>query len=907
MIKDRIGSNKIPEMRAPHGIRRPLFICVAAMALLLEISPASQMLAQTGLAPGREALRSGDYQKAQEYFEAALKAKSNPEDSQAGLLQAMHEKGAYREGATRADEFLATRETSVSLHLLRGRFAQALGDYPGAEKHFRRAIALAGASWNATKMDATRDLGDLLEKLGRKNEAQPLWEQLLDRYRARQASGSQELGDVAVAAWRRGYVQDAKDIFIDATCAECGPTPSLESLVNFGLLFVEKYNTTDAQGVFRDCLKINQAYAGALAGIAAAKEFEDNDEAEGYARAALEANPNFVPALNLLAVLHMGEENYDNAYTEVQKALAINPADLESLSLKAVYFLFKEDAANFASVEKQVLGINPGYGSFYHTLAESLVMRRKYREAVDYNRKAISLDPELWAAHASLGINLTRIGEMEEGRREIEKAFAGDPFNVWAFNSLDLMDQMDKFVQRKSEHFVFSMDVTDEPVLYPYLQKLAEEAYSKLSQRYGFTPKGPIRVELFPDHGGFAVRTVGLPGLGALGVCFGNVIAMDSPQARKTDTFNWGSTLWHEFAHVITLQATNHNIPRWYAEGLSVYEERRARPGWGDNADTMFFKAYQAGKLLKVSELNAGMMRPTSPEQIGLSYLQAASVCEMIEEKFGFEKIKQTLALFAENKTPAEVFRQALGWDPPAFDAEYERFLDARLKPIAARLNFGTSAQSSGPVEGDASSKQELARRLQGNPNDFFANLQMGRLLLKENDKREAETYLKKAAQLFPEFVEPGNPYQLLSEIYLSEQRENEALTELLAWSRIDENTAVPLIQAAKIYRNRKDWKAMAGTLESSVYIDPYDETVYAGLGNAAMEAGDCAAAAAAYQALLGMKTSDPARAHYDLARAWFLCGKKPDARREVLRSLEIAPSYIEAQELLLKLSGGNP
>jgi hypothetical protein len=29
---------------------------------------------------------------------------------------------------------------------------------------------------------------------------------------------------------------------------------------------------------------------------------------------------------------------------------------------------------------------------------------------------------------------------------------------------------------------------------------------------------------------------------------------MDSPSARKPDAFKWGSTLWHEFMHVISLQ-----------------------------------------------------------------------------------------------------------------------------------------------------------------------------------------------------------------------------------------------------------------------------------------------------------------------------------------------------------------
>src|SRR5207249_6250298 len=86
-----------------------------------------------------------------------------------------------------------------------------------------------------------------------------------------------------------------------------------------------------------------------------------------------------------------------------------------------------------------------------------------------------------------------------------------------------------------------------------YAPRLAEEAYAALTKKYGFTPKEqPLQVEVFPDHAGFAVRTLGLPGIGALGVCFGNVIALDSPRARKPGQFNWGSTLWHEFAHVIT-------------------------------------------------------------------------------------------------------------------------------------------------------------------------------------------------------------------------------------------------------------------------------------------------------------------------------------------------------------------
>ncbi len=55
-----------------------------------------------------------------------------------------------------------------------------------------------------------------------------------------------------------------------------------------------------------------------------------------------------------------------------------------------------------------------------------------------------------------------------------------------------------------------------------------------VGKRYEFTPKGPILIEMFPKHDDFAVRNVGLPGMiGALGACFGRVVTMDSPRARR--------------------------------------------------------------------------------------------------------------------------------------------------------------------------------------------------------------------------------------------------------------------------------------------------------------------------------------------------------------------------------------
>jgi Flp pilus assembly protein TadD len=57
---------------------------------------------------------------------------------------------------------------------------------------------------------------------------------------------------------------------------------------------------------------------------------------------------------------------------------------------------------------------------------------------------------------------------------------------------------------------------------------------------------------------------------------------------------------------------------------------------------------------------------------------------------------------------------------------------------------------------------------------------------------------------------------------------------------------------------------------------------------------------------LVALDPPDKAQAHYDLARSLDAVGNRAEARRQVLRSLEIAPGFEKAQELLLKLRSAN-
>ena len=227
------------------------------------------------------------------------------------------------------------------------------------------------------------------------------------------------------------------------------------------------------------------------------------------------------------------------------------------------------------------------------------VAARNYRfdEAAEHTRRAIDDRSRERRAHADLGAHLMRTGDERNARRALEMAFRADPFDVVTYNLLGLLDTLDELRddprRRHGDQAASRRRRRDARVR----AGAGAGGARALSKRWNFTPKGPILIEMFPRHDDFAVRTSGLPGMiGALGACFGRVVTMDSPKARPPGEFNWGATLWHEMAHVITLQLSNQRIPRWLTEGISVFEEKRARPEWGREMEVPFAGAMDGGR-----------------------------------------------------------------------------------------------------------------------------------------------------------------------------------------------------------------------------------------------------------------------------------------------------------------------
>ncbi|HSB11306.1 MAG TPA: tetratricopeptide repeat protein [Blastocatellia bacterium] len=867
-------------------------LSIIVLVLLFGCSFSSPAAQEITLARGRDLLLHGSYKEAIAVFTALIDKNTNDAGAIEGLVRAQIEIGEYAAADKRAREYLRSHPGEAGVRVALGEVELETGQYAEAASEFERASADSkGSVWLRARLGRA----GALRIQGKEDEARAAAQELVRYYNTDSPASAEELTLIAEAARILEKPKDANELFIDAR--EADPT-FVDAFNGQGELMNATYNYGDAASLFADALKVNPNSTRALIGLAASKQFESNEAQLVSIYKALEVNPNCVAALVHRASIDLEVENLEAVTIELDRAFKVNPNALDAIAVRASMFFLADKKAEFDSEIKRALAINPRAGEVFETLAVFAVNNRRYTDAVEFGRRAVELSPNLGSARTQLGIQLLRVGKVDEGRAQLDRAFAGDPFNVWAKNSLDLLDSMKDYVDTVRGPFIIKSEPKESGALSAYAADLAEEAHKMLTAKYRFTPRSPISIEVFPNHEDFAVRSLGLPGLGALGVCFGQVIAMDSPSARNPGEFNWGSTLWHEFTHVITLEMTDHRIPRWFSEGLSVFEERRARPGWGDNWSLENLKAISEGKFVKITELDAAFTRPKTPNGVALAYFQASQVCEFVDEKFGFDGILKMLALYKEGVKTIDVLQRVLKLTPAEFDRAFNDF-------IRAKSGAYIEAIGTGPVNapaGQTPSKEALLALAKAKPNDYFANLRLGAFLKKEGDVDQAIGHLRRAAELFPYYGGPGNPHTLLAEIYESKGQKPEAAAALETLVRYNETDAGALAKIARLKLDLGDRKGAAEALKQSFYIQPFDASLHKLAGGVYLELGNPSEAIREFRVQIALEPPDLAEAHYDLARAHEAAGNKGEARREVIRSLEIAPGFEKAQGLLLKL-----
>ena len=797
--------------------------------------------------------------------------------------------GRYDEAASIAgkDPF---DPTLVAIH------ARALierGRYADAEDLLRPAAERQPAS------DAALELGLLLTMLGRA-DASPFLARVAGQ--ADTASRATDLARSARALRALGRFNESNAAYRDAATA-APQDPAIQT--GWGEMFVEGRCQTcnaDALKSFQAALKEDSRWTPALIGLAQAMSDEDPPQAVAFAKKALELNASSVPARLFMAAETADAGRRDEARASIQKALDVNPSSLDAHALLAALAYVEDKQPEFEEHIAKVLSISPNYGEAYRLAGELAAHNYRFDEAVVLVRKGLTLDPRNPRSLSDLGTHLLRTGDEDGARVALEQSFKDHPYDVVSYNLLQMMDTLDKFVTVRDGIFVIRMDKTEAPVIGDSAVAMANQAMTALTKRYQFTPKGPVLVEIFPKHDDFAVRNVGLPGMvGALGACFGRVVTMDSPRARPPGEFQWEATLWHELAHVITLQMSNQRVPRWLTEGISVYEEKLARSEWARGMDVQYAGMLNRGETIKLTNLNAAF---TDPRLIGLAYYQASLLVEHLVDTYGDDGLHKLLRAYGQGLDTDAALKASLDTDLGQLQTGFDTTMDRIFGKMRVALKE--------PPEGVSLPKMsldDLKAYVAKDEGNYIAQMALGVQLRRGGDVDGAVAAFTKAAALVPMSAGDDSPHALIAEIALQRRDNAGAIAALQGVVAADFNNVEAARKLAGLMRDTgvTEPSRLEPVYQRIVAIDPFDADARTALGRVLMKQNKADAAVREFKAVVAMNPVDQASAHTDLAESYFQSGKRAEARRQTLAALEVAPSYERAQDLLLKLAEARP
>ncbi len=866
------------------------FVRAASLVAVVALCAPRVLAAQDD---GHDLFHAGKYQPAITALSKVPASDSDWAAAQRDLVRAYATIGKYDEAEAAARKAIASPKGAILWNPL-GEVLVTRGKLASAESAFVRAQATPDS------LIASLNLAVLHYDRGERDRAMKEFDRFIDVYNRSLGNDltSDDLMAVAVACEYLGendpqLFHDAQKAYDRSTSVD--PTNDAAK-VRLGELFLQKYDFDDAQKTFDEVLQTNPNDPRALVGAARRLQSDGQAGGDSLLRAALAINPDDPRARVLHAEALLGLEDYAGAQLDIDRALKTNPVGERALAVAAAIKYLTHDQAGFETIKQRALAADSHDAELYATLAELSADVRLYKQAADFARQGVALDAKDWHAWSVLGMNQLRLGQIDTGRVSLEKSFKGDPYNVWVKNTLDLLDTYKNYDLTTSTHFQFMIEKDESAILSVYLRDLAEQAYTTFQKRYAYTPPPPVRIEVFRSHADFSVRTVGLAGLGALGVSFGTTLAFDSPAAKDAGPFNWGSTVWHELAHTFTLGSTDNRIPRWFSEGLSVYEEHHAKPGWGFGVTPDFLAAYKAGKLVPVSRMNDGFMHPAYPEQVQFSYYQASLVCELIARDFGEPAILRMLQAYKDGATTDQVFQKVLNTDLPSFDKRFDTYLNTRFAAVLPGLT-----KQPPKITGETPIEAVIALAAKS-PNDFGTQLFAGEALIAHNELDKALPYIERARDIFPEYGGDDSPYALLAVLYEKKGDQRKEADALAKWTSLTETNIKALQKLATLLEQLGDAKGAADALDRAMFVNPFDVGMHQKLAELSHAAGDKERTVRERAAIVALGPVDKAAAEYDLAVAQHEAGDDVHARTSVLRSLEEAPNFEKAQTLLLTL-----
>ncbi|MEM7699365.1 MAG: hypothetical protein AAF236_13290, partial [Verrucomicrobiota bacterium] len=508
------------------------------------------------------------------------------------------------------------------------------------------------------------------------------------------------------------------------------------------------------------------------------------------------------------------------------------------------------------------------------------------------------MDPDYNPARLQLALDYLRLGEVEKAWPLAEAAADADPYNVLAFNLTVLQDEMESFAALTSPDFEIRMPREELEIYGQEALQLLTDAKKVLTEKYGVTIEEPTLVEFYPNQQDFAIRSFGsLGGEGLLGVCFGSVVTMNSPGSRTAGKNNWKATLWHEYAHVVTLTATRQKMPRWLSEGISVYEEKLHQSNWGQTMTPRYRRRIlEEGKITPIAEMSQAFFEAENGEDVMFAYYQSMLVVEFLVENFGEEALRGILTDLADGHLINDAIERRTR---PMAELEGEFAFYA--SDVATRYGEDVDWYQPEPEEVNPRSNLAVAAFLEANPRNFWARQTLTVDHLNRERWDEAISSADELINLLPEYTESANGYILKARAL---RAKGEFTAETAVLEKLAELSAEAYLTYQRLIEvnfEREAWAAVLTNSERSLAINPFTVSTHWCRGCALVAEGREAEAVTAFERTLALSPPNPSEVRVRLGG--LLKEESPDeARRHVLDALADSPRYRDGHTLLLEL-----
>jgi hypothetical protein len=682
--------------------------------------------------------------------------------------------------------------------------------------------------------------------------------------------------------------------------AEKLESPPREAFQATGELALDKHDFALAADAFRAGLAKFPDDPDLQAGLARAFESGDRDEMLKAITAALAINPRNVPSLLLMADHLIDAEQYDDAERQLGLVLKVNPYQPEALAYRAVLAHLRNDPEHekeFRELGLRFWKTNPQVD---HLIGLKLSQKYRFEEGAAAQKRALAFEPNYLPARRQLAEDYLRLGQNEQGWELAKAVHDQDAYDVTAYNLTVLHDQMAKFQTLTNADFIVHMSPLEAQLYGDRVLELLVRAKETLGRKYGVELTRPTTVEIFPEQKDFAVRTFGMPGNpGYLGVCFGSVITANSPASQAPNPANWEDVLWHEFCHVITLNATRNRMPRWLSEGISVYEERQANPAWGDKMNLAFRGLILKDELTPLGKLSSAFLTPKNGEYLQFAYYESSLVVEFIVEQYGLESIKKILA----DLYKGDEINQAISAHTaplPDIEKRFAAFAREKAAKLAPHADLDELPDRHSLVPAPIWEKLH--------PDNYYVRLRQARELMEAKRWSEAQPVLEALAESYHGEKGAANPLWLLAVTQRNLNETNAELATLQKFATQESDFVDLFVRLIEISEARKDWPASSDYAERLLAVNPLLSLPHRVLAKAGVTLGKNDQAITAYRKLLLLDPTDPADAHYQLASLLHARhDSEKEARRHVLQALEEAPRFRDAQRLLLEMTEDKP